>query len=64
MKKIIFEETFRSAFPQPTRRAAERVLNSIREAHPSYCGWVELDAYIESTPKGYVAVRKHVKYER
>lgn len=63
MKNIIFEETFRSVFPQPTRKAAERVLNSIREAHPNHCGWVELDAYIESTPDGYIAVRHHAKYK-
>lgn len=62
-KQLVFEERFHSAFPQPTEKDARKVLDAIRSAHSSAYGWVELDAYIERTYDGYVAVRHHAQYK-
>ena len=61
-KDLKFEETFRSAFPKPTRELAENVLEEIRNQHNSAYGWVEIDSRIEETPAGFVAVRHHAQY--
>lgn len=62
-KTLNYEETFRSPFARPTRKAAEAVLDSIRSAHNSANGWVEIEARIEETPSGFVAVRHHAQYK-
>ena len=62
-KALKYEETFRSAFPKPTKELAEKVLDSIREVHDSAHGWLELDARIEETPEGFIAVRHHAQYK-
>lgn len=62
-KELKFEEIFRSPFARPTRESAEQVLESIRDAHNSAHGWVELDARIEETPNGFIAVRHHAQYK-
>ena len=62
-KSLVFEETFRSAFPMPTEEAARRVLESIREVHSESYGWIEIDSRIEETQAGYVAVRHHAQYK-
>lgn len=62
-KTLVYEETFRSGFPVPTQEEANRILNEIREIHSSLYGWVELEAYIDPTPEGYVAVRHHAQYK-
>lgn len=61
-KILKYEEVFRSACPMPTKELAESVLNSIRSQHRSEYGWVELDAYIEETEDGFIAVRNHAQY--
>lgn len=62
-KQLRYEETFRSAFARPTEEAAREVLNAIRSQHDSTRGWVELEARIEKTSKGFVAVRHHAQYK-
>lgn len=62
-KLLTYEETFRSAFARPTEESARKVLESIRNQHSSAHGWVELDARIEKTPAGFVAVRHHAMYK-
>ena len=62
-KQLKFEETFRSPFARPTEKSAQEVLDSIRAAHNSAHGWVELDARIEKTSQGFVAVRHHAQYK-
>lgn len=62
-KRLNYEEIFRSAFPRPTEDSARAVLESIRSQHSSTYGWVELDARIEETPAGFVAVRHHAQYK-
>ncbi len=62
-KKLNFEETFRSPVARPTEESARKVLDSIRAEHNSAYGWVELDARIEKTPTGFVAVRHHAQYK-
>lgn len=62
-RQLKFEETFRSAFARPTEESAREVLEAIRSQHSSAYGWVELDARIEKTPAGYVAVRHHAQYK-
>lgn len=62
-KQLKFEEIFRSPFARPTKESAQEVLNSIRATHSSTCGWVELDARIEETSQGFVAVRHHAQYK-
>lgn len=61
-KILKYEEVFRSAYPMPTSELAESVLNSIRSQHSSEYGWVELNAYIEETKDGFIAVRNHAQY--
>ena len=61
-KRKVFEETFVSAFPQPTKLAARNILNKIRVCHPASSGWFEFDSEIRETPSGYVAVRHHAQY--
>lgn len=62
-KQLRFEEIFRSPFARPTKESAQEVLNSIRAAHNSAYGWVELEARIEETSQGFVAVRHHAQYK-
>ena len=62
-KQLKFEETFRSPFARPTKESANAVLESIRAAHSSIDGWIELDARIEETSEGFVAVRHHAQYK-
>lgn len=62
-KQLKFEEVFRSPFARLTKESAQEVLNSIRAAHDSVYGWVELDAWIEETSQGFVAVRHHAQYK-
>ena len=61
-KTLHFEEIFRSAFPKSTPSQAEIVLNSIRGCHDEAHGWVEIDAWLEKTSTGYIAVRQHAQY--
>ncbi|MCI8273566.1 MAG: hypothetical protein HFJ55_05745 [Clostridia bacterium] len=62
-KHLQHEEIFRSPFAKPTREAAEEVLKMIRTQYSHYYGWVELDAWIEETPNGFVAMRHHAMYK-
>ena len=62
-KQLKYEETFRSAYARPTEKSAREVLESIRSQHSSAHGWVELDARIEKTPAGFIAVRHHAQYK-
>jgi len=62
-KQLKFEETFRSPFARPTEESAQQVLESIRDVHDFAHGWVELEARIEKTPNGFVAVRHHAQYK-
>ena len=61
-KILKFEEIFRSPYPMPTKEAAEAVLNSIRSQHSSTYGRVEIDARIEPSENGFIAVRHHAQY--
>ena len=60
--KKVFEETFRSGFPKKTKEDAMKVLEGIREVHCSNRGWHEEYAFLEETSEGWVAVRRHAKY--
>ena len=62
-KHLVFEEIFRSGFPKPTINKAENVLAAIRGQHSKPSGWLEIDAWIEKWPQGYVAVRHHAQYK-
>lgn len=62
-KKLKFEEIFRSPVASPTVKSALKVLNSIRTEHNPAYGWVELEARIEQTSQGFIAVRHHAQYE-
>ena len=56
----VFIETFRSPFGKRTSKAAQRVLDQIRENHPESKGWRELDAGVELRSNGlWYAWRKH-----
>ena len=61
-KKLCYEEVFRSNYHEFSPRTAESDLNAIRECHDKEHGWVEIDAWIEHYPDGYVAVRYHAQY--
>ena len=62
-KRLNYEEIFRSPFPRPTEDSAREVLESIRSQHSSIYWWVELEARIERTSDGFVAVRHHAQYK-
>lgn len=62
-KQLVFEETYRSSYANPTKESAQKVLDSIRAEHDSAHGWVELDARLEETPQGFIAVRHHAQYK-
>lgn len=62
-KEKQYEEVFRSPVALPTREAAKKVLEAIRKEHTESKGWAELEAGIEETPKGFIAIRHHVKYK-
>ncbi len=63
MSKHIFRETFISPFQKDTREEAYKVLEAIRDAHPTYYGWVEIDGYVEKLSNGkWRAVRVHEKH--
>lgn len=63
-KTKIYEETFKSPFEKDSRADALKVLDAIRDAHPTTYGWVEIDGYVEQLPNGkWRAVRRHAKYQ-
>lgn len=62
-KELRYEEVFRSGFARPTEREAMKVLEDIRAVHDPLHGWIELEAYVEQTASGYVAVRHHAQYK-
>ncbi len=62
-KQLKHEEIFRYPCARPTEESAIKVLESIREQHSPANGWVELDARIEKTSAGFVAVRHHAQYK-
>lgn len=62
-KKLRFEETFRSPYARATMESAKEVLKSVRDEHDSAHGWIELEARIDRTPQGFVAVRHHALYK-
>ena len=62
-KQLNYEETFRSPFARPTRDSAREVQDAIRAEHNSAYGWAELEAWIDETPQGFVAVRRHAQYK-
>lgn len=63
-REKVYEETFKSPFERDTQADALKVLDAIRAAHPTSCGWVELDGYAEQLPNGkWRAVRKHAQYK-
>lgn len=63
-KHKVFEETYLSAGHQKTADAAFRVLESIRDSHPTSEGWVEFEAGVQQLPDGnWQAFRMHAKYE-
>lgn len=58
-----YTEKFVSPFEKDTKEEAERVLEAIRNQHPSEKGWREIYGYVEQLPNGkWRAVRKHTHY--
>ena len=58
----VYHEVFVSPFHKETKDEALRVLQAIREAHPSTSGWKEIRGVVEQLPNGkYRAVREHAK---
>ena len=58
----MYKEKFLSPMEKDTEKEALRVLNDIRESHPSSSGWREIQGYVEKLPNGkYRAVREHEK---
>ena len=62
-KRLKYEETFISPVALSTEESAQRVLDAIRAQHSKENGWIELDARIDETPEGFVAVRHHAQYK-
>ena len=62
-KSLKSEEIFRSSNAKPTRELAQQVLECIRDVYNPSHGWIELEAWIEKTPDGFVAVRHHAQYK-
>ena len=62
-KSLRYEEIFRSAYHEPVRCEAEKILNAIRENHTEEHGWYEIDAWIEHYSDGFVACRYHAQYK-
>lgn len=61
-KYLYYEQIFKSR-SYPTEAEAQWKLERVKEFHTPEKGWVELDAHIERTPDGYVAVRHHALYK-
>lgn len=56
----MYKEVFRSPIEKETETEAQKILESIREAHPESNGWKEIRGYVEKLPNGkYRAVREH-----
>ncbi|MGN1269329.1 MAG: hypothetical protein ACI4UU_00440 [Clostridia bacterium] len=62
-KKLQYEETFRTVNASPTEELAIKALNNIRATHSYKDGWIELAAWTEKTPQGFIAVRHHAQYK-
>ena len=63
-KRKVFEETFMSPSVFSSQDEALKVLDEIRDCHPSDHGWIELAGYVEKNPNGkWCAIRHHAKYE-
>ena len=63
-KRKVFEETFISPAVFSSHDEALKVLDEIRDCHPSDHGWIELAGYVEKNPNGkWCAIRHHAKYE-
>lgn len=63
MAKEVYREVFVSPFQEETEGNALRILQQIRDAHPSEYGWKEIRGFVEKLPNGkYRAVREHVKF--
>ena len=61
-KRIVFSETFRSPAVFDNKAEALKVLDNIRESHPSSLGWIEIDSYVAQATSGkWYAVRDHVR---
>lgn len=61
-KRLCYEESFRSR-PYPTEADAKWKLKMVREFQSPDKGWLELEAHIEQTADGYIAVRYHALYK-
>lgn len=63
MAQEVYREVFVSPFEKDTEGDALRVLQDIRDAHPSASGWKEIQGFVEKLPNGkFRAVREHAKY--
>ena len=62
-KELQYREVLRSVHPTPTPREAEKKLDAMRNNHRAEYGWVELDAWLEHYPEGYIACRFHAQYK-
>jgi hypothetical protein len=62
-KTLRYQEVFKSPFEKATKADALRVLEAIRDCHPSSSGWIEIEGYAEQLPNGnWRAVRNHAQY--
>ena len=60
----VYREVFVSPFEKENEGDALKVLQAIRDAHPSALGWKEVRGFVEKLPNGkFRAVREHVKYK-